>query len=84
MIRFAGCPSNIFGRDNHFYFLSDNQTDADNAQSICKSSGGSLAEISDNTFRENLTTYFVKRHINSSGLLEIQHGGLNMAVANLV
>ena len=69
LLHFADCHSNIFGRENLFYFLSDNQTDADNAQSICKSSGGSLAEIRDNTFRKNLTSYFIKRHINSSGLL---------------
>ena len=38
------CPTNIFGRDNYFYVLSDNQANANEAQQICIRSGGTLAE----------------------------------------
>ena len=60
---FADCPQNIFGRDNYFYILSDNQTNANNAQSICMKSAAHLAEISSNTTRSDIRLYAVQRHI---------------------
>ena len=63
---FLGCPRNVFGRNNYFYILSDNQTSANNAQSICISSNGTLAEIRNNDIQRDFIGYAVGRHIRSS------------------
>ena len=64
----GNCPTNIFGRDNYFYVLSDNQTNANDAQQICISSGGTLAETQNRSMQSNFIKYAVQRHI-PSGML---------------
>ena len=65
----ADCPTNIFGRDNYFYVLSDNQANANNAQQICISSGGTLAETQNRSMQSSFIVYAVRRHI-PSGMLQ--------------
>ena len=59
------CPINIFGRGNKFYVLSDDQTNATNAWSVCRNSGGILAEIDDITIQSDFIRYSVLKHIPS-------------------
>ena len=61
----ANCPANIYVQNNYFYILSDNQTDANNAQSTCSSAGGTLAEIRNNATRSDFIGYAVRKHISS-------------------
>ena len=61
----ADCPTNIFGRGNYFYVLSDNQTNANDAQQICISSGGTLAETLNRSMQSDFIGYAVRRHIPS-------------------
>ena len=61
----ADCPTNIFGLDNYFYILSDNQTNANDAQQICISSGGTLAETQNYSMQSDFIGYAVRRHIPS-------------------
>jgi len=59
------CPTNIFGRNNYFYILSDDQTNANTAQETCMNSSGILAETLDNTIKYDVIEYSVLRHIPS-------------------
>ena len=64
----GSCPTNIFGRENYFYVLSDNQTSANDARQICISSGGTLAETQNRSKQSDFIEYAVQRHI-PSGML---------------
>ena len=59
------CPTNIFGRKGYFYILSDNQTNANNAQTICMNAGGRLADVRDGTIQEDFMEYAIRRLIDS-------------------
>ena len=58
-----GCPTSVFGRENCFYVLSDNQTTADVAQSICMNAGGRLTSTNNKMLQDNLMEYSMKKLI---------------------
>ena len=59
------CLANIFARGDYLYLLSDNQTNANDAQSICEESGGTLAEIQDCATQSDFIEYAARIHLPS-------------------